>query len=128
MATTTVNASKLTTLLLFILLSQQGIGFVEQDSAGQTNIFAVEPKSYVKGSNTDGTDNSANDTLSLAAVAGTVAAGAIVAGLITISGSFSDEVVPAPSSEYKSLTAYSAQFTAELAAAAPVAAPELTSE
>ncbi len=33
----------------------QALGFTENDSAGQTNIFAVEPKSYVAGSSADKT-------------------------------------------------------------------------
>ena len=33
----------------------QALGFTENDSAGQTNIFAVEPKTYVAGSSSDKT-------------------------------------------------------------------------
>lgn len=33
----------------------QALGFTDNDSAGQTNIFAVEPKTYVAGSSADKT-------------------------------------------------------------------------
>eukprot|EP00887_Chlorella_sp_A99_P005792 scaffold1.g5792.t1 len=95
------------------------LGFTESDSAGQTNIFPVEPRSYVAGSSDDST--SGLPTFVVGVVGGLVAAAAISAGLLAnSSGTGLDRV--APSGEYKALSAYAAEFAGELAPA-PAAAP-----
>lgn len=90
-----------------------GLGFTESDSAGQTNIFAVEPKSYVQGSKNDGTSDAQDSTQGGAAIAGTVAVGAVVAGLILLSGGDPD-VVSGPEAGLKPLSEYASQFTQEV--------------
>ena len=64
----------------------QALGFTESDSAGQTNIFAVEPKSYVAGSTADTTGSGYQATLLTAGVAAIAAAAAVAGGLLTNSG------------------------------------------
>jgi hypothetical protein len=103
-------------------LSSQSLGFTEEDSAGQTNIFAVEPKSYVQGTSLDETADDGNSTTSSAAIAGTVAAGAIFFGLSTLPAS---DVVPLEfASEYRTLSEYSQKFASE-SKPTPAAAPAL---
>ncbi len=101
-----------------------GVGFVESDSAGQTNVFAVEPKQYVAGGKADETRGEANDTTAVAAVAGTFGMGIVVAGLLLTSGPTTLEAA-APAGDARALSSYAAQFSAELAPAAPAAAPAL---
>lgn len=55
----------------------QQLGYTEKDSAGQSNIFAVEPKSYVQGSSAD----SGKGSTPYSIVAGIFAVAAISAGL-----------------------------------------------
>jgi hypothetical protein len=111
------------------LFSVQGLGFTDNDSAGQTNIFAVEPKSYVQGSQSDGTSDAQTSTQGGAAIGGTVAVGVIVAGIILLNGdSGVNTTVSGPEAGLKPLSEYAAQFTSEIAAAAPVAAPSVVDE
>ena len=86
----------------------------------------MEPKSYVAGSSKDQTTDASASTTTGAAVAGTVAAGAVVAGLLLVNSSFNPDV--GPTGDFKTLSEYKTQFTAELASAAPAAAPALTDE
>eukprot|EP01025_Chloroclados_australasicus_P019766 TRINITY_DN20827_c0_g1_i1.p6 TRINITY_DN20827_c0_g1~~TRINITY_DN20827_c0_g1_i1.p6 ORF type:complete len:170 (+),score=18.56 TRINITY_DN20827_c0_g1_i1:51-560(+) len=85
-----------------------GIGYVEQDSAGQTNIFAVETKSYVQGSAMDNTTGAQANT-NFALLLGGLAAGALAVTALT-------ETLVSPSNvgyiegEYKTLTQYKTQF------------------
>lgn len=60
----------------------QALGYTESDSAGQTNIFAVEPKSYVAGSSADASADGSQATLIIAGVAAACAAAAVAAGLL----------------------------------------------
>lgn len=57
-------------------------GYTEEDSAGQSNIFAVEPKQYVAGSQRDDGANS-NQT---ALIAAGVGIGILVLGLLALRG------------------------------------------
>lgn len=98
--------------LSFEANKRAALGFTESDSAGQTNVFAVEPKSYVAGSSSDKTKAAGNSTVGAAAIAGSVAAGAVIAGLLLINGS--NDVDLGPSGDFKTLTEYKAQFTAEI--------------
>lgn len=66
--------------------SLQALGFTENDSAGQTNIFAVEPKTYVAGSSADNTSSGGQTTIIVAAVAAIGAAAAVAGGLLANSG------------------------------------------
>ena len=101
-----------------------GLGFTESDSAGQTNIFAVEPKSYVQGSKNDGTSDAQDSTQGGAAIAGTVAVGAVVAGLILLSGGDPD-VVSGPEAGLKPLSEYASQFAQEVSSRSSASAPEI---
>lgn len=106
----------------------QALGYTESDSAGQTNIFAVEPRSYVAGSTRDQTKDAGNSTTGAAAIAGTVAVGAFIAGLILLNESSKTDL--GPTGEFLTLSQYKAQFASESSAArpAPVSAPEVVEE
>ncbi|KAA6427497.1 MAG: hypothetical protein FRX49_02160 [Trebouxia sp. A1-2] len=66
--------------LSFAPNTRSGIGYTEDDSAGQTNIFAVEPKLYLAGSARDvATDPNVNIAI---VTAGALALAAIASGLI----------------------------------------------
>ena len=106
----------------------QALGFTESDSAGQTNIFAVEPKSYVAGSSRDETEDAGNSTVGAAAIAGTVAAGAFVAGLLLLKDS--TDVDLGPTGDFLTLSQYKAQFAAEVSkpVAEAVTAPAVVDE
>ncbi|PSC68693.1 hypothetical protein C2E20_7752 [Micractinium conductrix] len=93
--------------------NRAALGFTESDSAGQTNIFAVEPKSYVAGSTADTTGSGYQATLLTAGVAAIAAAAAVAGGLLTNSGP-SELAALAPAEGVKPLSAYSQQFAAEL--------------
>ena len=84
--------------------SRSGLGFTDDDSAGQSNIFAVEPKQYVSDSNT-------SSNVGGPAIAGAVAVGLIVAGIRILSQGEADEVVPGPDAGLQSLGAYAEMFT-----------------
>jgi len=57
----------------------QGLGYTAEDSAGQSNIFAVEPKTYVAGSSKD--PKAGSGSLVYAVTAGVIGAAAIAAGV-----------------------------------------------
>ena len=57
----------------------QGLGYTAEDSAGQSNIFAVEPKTYVAGSAKD--PKAGSGSLVYAVTAGVIGAAAIAAGV-----------------------------------------------
>lgn len=65
--------------------SRSGLGYTAEDSAGQSNIFAVEPKVYVQGSSKDTTTGS-SDNLLFAITAAVVGIGAIAVGLSITAG------------------------------------------
>ncbi|KAL4421479.1 hypothetical protein ABPG75_010770 [Micractinium tetrahymenae] len=100
---------------------RSALGFTENDSAGQTNIFAVEPKSYVAGSSADTTSSGSQATLLIAGVAAVAAAAAVAGGLLGNSGP-TELASLAPSADVKTLSAYAAEFSVEFSPAA-VAAP-----
>ena len=103
---------------LFFSSPFQALGFTESDSAGQTNIFAVEPKAYVAGSSNDKTSDAGSSTAGAAAIAGTFAVGAVVGGLLLVK-----DVAPILENyptEYLTLAEYKSEFTAEFSS---VAAP-----
>ena len=102
------------------------MGFTESDSAGQTNIFAVEPKSYVKGSTSDATADAGNSTVGGASVAGTVAVGIVVAALLLLNKN--TVTSEGPEEGLLSLSAYKDTFASEIAARAPAPAPEAAPE
>lgn len=60
-------------------LTTQGLGYTAEDSAGQSNIFAVEPKTYVAGSSKD--PKAGAGSLVYAVTAGVIGAAAIAAGV-----------------------------------------------
>eukprot|EP00193_Tetraselmis_chui_P008209 CAMPEP_0177765616 /NCGR_PEP_ID=MMETSP0491_2-20121128/8086_1 /TAXON_ID=63592 /ORGANISM="Tetraselmis chuii, Strain PLY429" /LENGTH=146 /DNA_ID=CAMNT_0019281975 /DNA_START=74 /DNA_END=514 /DNA_ORIENTATION=- len=95
--------------LSFKANDRAALGFTEQDSAGQTNIFAVEPKTYVEGSSADDGSNS-----SLYALGAFMFSATILAGGVTI---LSDNSVNNDLAAFKNLSEYQAEFTAELASA-----------
>jgi len=96
--------------------TRQGLGYTNEDSAGQSNIFAVEPKAYVAGSARDSTAGSAFTSV-YAVTAAVVGGAAIAAGISLAPRGEAPLVAPAGAatvSEY--VRAFSAQ-------PAPVAAP-----
>ena len=93
-----------------------GLGFTSDDSAGQSNIFAVEPKQYVSDSNT-------SSNVGGPAIAGAVAVGLIVAGIRILTTGEAELVVGGPDAGLKTLGAYAEMFAVK-EVAAPVAAME----
>ena len=91
--------------------SKQALVFTESDSAGQTNIFAVEPKAYVAGSSSDKTSDAGSSTAGAAAIAGTFAIGAVVGGLLLVKDS--SPVLEDYPLEYETLTQYKSDFASE---------------
>uniref|UniRef100_A0A061S2D2 Uncharacterized protein n=1 Tax=Tetraselmis sp. GSL018 TaxID=582737 RepID=A0A061S2D2_9CHLO len=85
------------------------LGFTEQDSAGQTNIFAVEPKTYVEGTSSD----EPTDT-SLFVLGAFMASATLLAATVTY---LTDNTVNNQLDSYKLLSDYKATFAAELASA-----------
>mmetsp|Transcript_3965 Transcript_3965/g.11216 ORF Transcript_3965/g.11216 Transcript_3965/m.11216 type:complete len:149 (+) Transcript_3965:125-571(+) len=100
---------KETPRLSFKANDRAALGFTEADSAGQTNIFAVEPKSYVEGSSSDDGSNS-----QLFALGAFLVSATILAGAVTV---LSDSSVDDNLATYKSLSEYRTQFAGELASA-----------
>eukprot|EP00884_Botryococcus_braunii_P006326 jgi/Botrbrau1/15695/Bobra.4_1s0070.2 len=94
--------------------SRSGVGYTAEDSAGQSNIFAVEPKVYVQGSNKDTTTGS-SDNLLFAVTAAVLGIGAIAVGLSITAGTFSSGSVGEQSTV--SLSQYKTKFEASLAKA-----------
>jgi len=76
----------------------------------------VEPKTYVAGTKADQTTAEGNSTAGAAAVAGTVAVGAVIGGLLLVTGDAPDL---GPTGDFLTLSEYKAQFVTELAVAAP---------
>ncbi|EIE22445.1 hypothetical protein COCSUDRAFT_56129 [Coccomyxa subellipsoidea C-169] len=100
----------------------QARGYTEEDSAGQSNIFAVEPKQYVAGSSRDTGENSNNAAL----VAGAVGVGILAVGLLALRGTQPNSAVAVQelrkeASNYRTLRQYKDQF------AVATAAPEVAS-
>eukprot|EP00873_Tetraselmis_striata_P018533 jgi/Tetstr1/438797/TSEL_027306.t1 len=95
--------------LSFKANDRAALGFTDQDSAGQTNIFAVEPKSYVAGSSADDGSNSSLYALGAFMVSATILSGAVTA--------LSDNTVNNDLAAYKNLSEYKAAFAAEIASA-----------
>lgn len=85
-----------------------GVGFIDDDSAGQTNIFAVEPKRYVAGSQQDQTGSS---NLAIGIGAGLLGGLILLAGVLGGKGGV-DSSTPADEG-LLSLTEYSQQFSRE---------------
>jgi hypothetical protein len=96
--------------------ARSGLGFTSDDSAGQSNIFAVEPKQYVSDSNT-------SSNVGGPAIAGAVAVGLIVAGIRILTTGEAELVVGGPDAGLKTLGAYAEMFAVK-EVAAPVAAME----
>ncbi|KAG7672234.1 hypothetical protein Ndes2526B_g06776 [Nannochloris sp. 'desiccata'] len=97
--------------LTFESNKRSALGFTESDSAGQTNIFAVEPKAYVAGSSKDMTSDAGNSTAGAAAIAGTFAVGAVIGGLLLVKDSA--PILEDYPTEYLTLAEYKAEFAAD---------------
>jgi hypothetical protein len=93
--------------------TRSGVGYLDEDSAGQTNIFAVEPATYIKGSTRDTTSGT---TLLVGGGAAAIAGLVLAAGLI--GGGNGGQSTPADEG-LQSLSQYSQQFSAEGSATAP---------
>lgn len=91
------------------------LGYLESDSAGQENIFAVQPPQYVEGSVRDvNSDASANTVIAAGgAFLGLVAVAAGAVALLNLGAGGIDD------SQFVPLSEYSAKFSAELEAPSP---------
>ena len=80
--------------------SRAGLGYMEEDSAGQQNVFSVEPKIYVQGSATDEVRGGGSLVYSAVALVGSGAL--VVAALQGLGAGSPTEAVPTgrPLSEY----------------------------
>lgn len=86
------------------------MGYTEDDSAGQTNIFAVEPRSYVAGSERDvQTDPNVNIAI---VTAGALAIAAIASGLIINFQSKPRAPIEEETGQYLTLSQYKDKFSA----------------
>eukprot|EP00892_Ulva_mutabilis_P011833 jgi/Ulvmu1/9021/UM005_0112.1 len=80
------------------------LGFTEDDSAGQSNIFAVEPKTYVQSQKPD---SNSNATLLIGGIAAAFAVALLVVGLGANSGNVSvADTVYADAGKYQGLAYY----------------------
>lgn len=98
--------------LPFFSLLKQALGFTEADSAGQTNIFAVQPKAYVAGTSEDDTGADGDLTNGAAAIAGTFAVGAVIGGLLLVKDTA--PLLEDYPTEYLTLAEYKSEFAADL--------------
>ncbi|KAK9805221.1 hypothetical protein WJX72_006918 [[Myrmecia] bisecta] len=97
--------------------SRAALGYLEEDSAGQTNIFAVEPKQYVQGGSRDPTQGTQG--LALVGVAGAFAVGAIALGLVLTGGKDAGSPIADVDGDFLTLSQYKAKFSSSDVAAAP---------
>lgn len=96
--------------------SRSAVGYTEEDSAGQTNIFAVEPKQYVQGSSRDTTADAAAQQANLITTAALVGAAVLILGVA--SNSQNSDAGPSNSGEsFASLSSYSQEFSSSSAPA-----------
>merc|ERR1719440_2212435 len=72
--------------------SRAGLGYLEEDSAGQQNIFSVEPKVYVQGSATD--EARGRGSLIYSAVALAASGALVYIGLGALGGDSPTESIP----------------------------------
>eukprot|EP00877_Chromochloris_zofingiensis_P004318 jgi/Chrzof1/13888/Cz08g16060.t1 len=90
--------------------AQASSGYVEYDTAGQSNMYPVMTKAYEAGSSQDsGSMNSANTTYAIGAAV--VAIGVLAIGLIALTQSGGDAT---STEQYLTLTQYAAKFATEL--------------
>mmetsp|Transcript_15 Transcript_15/g.70 ORF Transcript_15/g.70 Transcript_15/m.70 type:complete len:139 (+) Transcript_15:96-512(+) len=85
---------------------RSGKGYLDEDSAGQTNIFAVEPTLYTKGGSNDKT--SGNTAL---VGGGAAVLGALILGAAVLGGGVGGGVTSPADEGLLSLTEYVQQFT-----------------
>lgn len=99
--------------LSFAPNTRSGLGYTEDDSAGQTNIFAVEPKLYLAGSSRDvNTDPNVNIAI---VTAGALAIAAIASGLIINFQSKPRAPIEDEPGQYLTLSQYKDKFSASIA-------------
>ncbi|KAL3149402.1 hypothetical protein ABBQ32_002198 [Trebouxia sp. C0010 RCD-2024] len=95
--------------------SRSGAGYTDDDSAGQTNIFAVEPRLYLAGSDRD---VEVNPAANIAIVtAGALAIAAIASGLVINFQSKPRAPIDDEAGEYLTLSQYKDKFSAPAAPA-----------
>ncbi|KAL6778049.1 PSB34 [Auxenochlorella protothecoides x Auxenochlorella symbiontica] len=95
-----------------------GIGYTEKDSAGQANIYPVEPRQYVSGSRQDGGRSSG--TFNFAVGGGALAIAAVAAGLLVLANA-PQPTSPNVFSGRRSLAEYTTKFKTDLARDDPAA-------
>jgi len=104
-------------------------GYLEQDSAGQENIFAVQPKRYIQGSEVDDTTGSAGNTFF--GVAGAALALAVIAtgvtALIVQTEKSGVSTAEQDFSGLSTLSEYKSKFVAD-ARPEPVESPPVSSD
>jgi hypothetical protein len=102
--------------LSFKANQRAGLGYLDEDSAGQTNIFAVEPKQYIQGSRQDPEVNPNANILLVSA--GSVALALVAAGLVK---GFTTDTIPIEDTpgQFRTLTQYAQRFSGTDIAGAP---------
>lgn len=94
---------------------KKALGYFAEDSAGQTNIFAVETKAYVAGSALDDTDST--PTLLFAGIGGAVAIAAVAVGVLGGQAQVQNAIpVYEEEGKYETISSYAAKFGAAPAA------------
>lgn len=95
----------------FGMTTQTAEGYMEEDTAGQTNIFPTIAKPYEAGT---GDTTAEKQTNSLAAIGAAVAVVAIVAGLLLVKGSGDTSADEALLGQLRTLSEYRALFASQL--------------
>jgi hypothetical protein len=105
------------------LLPPQNVGYTAEDSAGQSNIFAVEPKQYVAGSARDTVSAGVAVPNTVYAVTAAVVGVALIAAGVSLAPRGGDGVGFDPA--LGRVSEYAGRFEGRAAAPAPAAAPAL---
>lgn len=95
--------------LSFEANKRAALGYTQEDSAGQTNIFAVEPKKYIQRGIDDQTSGSTSN-LVIAVSAFAVGAAILTFGIF-VNRNDSDSPIAEELGQFKTLTEYSREFS-----------------
>jgi len=86
------------------------MGYTEEDSAGQTNIFAVEPKKYIQNAADDMASGSATSNLVIAISAFAVGAAILTFGIF-VNRNDSESPIAEELGQFKTLSEYQREFS-----------------
>ncbi|KAK9859840.1 hypothetical protein WJX84_006835 [Apatococcus fuscideae] len=96
--------------LSFEASRRAAMGYTEEDSAGQTNIFAVEPKKYIQNAADDMASGSATSNLVIAISAFAVGAAILTFGIF-VNRNDSESPIAEELGQFKTLSEYQREFS-----------------